>query len=88
MFERKYGGAGGAPRSLHHREPDYGPRSRAEIRHQQVNRTYGCNKKERSMLQLSIDRSYILILAVVRYCAWFSDSNRSLTSRSKSDVIR
>lgn len=36
-------------------------------------------------MQVSIDRSCILILAVVRYCAWFSDSNRNLISRSKSD---
>ncbi len=40
-FEGKYGGAGGAPGSVHHREPDHGPRRRAEIRHQQVHRPQG-----------------------------------------------
>ena len=31
-FEGKYGGAGGAPCSLHHREPDHGPRRRGTVR--------------------------------------------------------
>ena len=38
VFERKYGGAGRTPGSLHHREPDHGPRRRTEIRHQQKHR--------------------------------------------------
>lgn len=47
VFEGKYGGAGGTPGSLHHREPDHGPRGGTEVRDQQVHGPYGSDKLER-----------------------------------------
>ena len=46
-FERKHGGAGGTAGALHHRKPNHRPRRRAEIRHLEVDRTYGYLLTER-----------------------------------------